>query len=312
MLNENIEYKEYTDKKYLRQLKTKGGKHRLDFSGIVKNDNSGLRRALLVIAKHLMNENGNDYEKTQNALAAWLGYEKAESSEAKELYGYFKPDLMNYYVDTGNKNKNKEEKKKSIKIYLNTQYKYFTSRFKTKSGGGKNYFEKEGISDQNLLNFEDVYYTVKGKKPRNRVLVCDTDLISSKTVRSLKKKELRNEDIDHVLKIIAAYLLNRIVEDASGVSISKIDIGNWSLKGKNDYYDIQKYLYENRPIVEDLSSDIIHIDDELMKHFRLVDVEDLKEEIRIGDVVYVDKGKQLLQKYPISSDSDISDLMKSL
>ena len=80
MLDELLEYKEYTDKKILDDLlKENSGKksskdlkqNRLKYRNF-SNDYSGISRAMKIIAKYFLNKYDQNVDIAINALKAWL------------------------------------------------------------------------------------------------------------------------------------------------------------------------------------------------------------------------------------------------
>ena len=290
MLNEKFEYKEYTDKEYLKQLTAAGKSHRLNYNGIVLHNNSGLSRPLTVIAKYIMAENGNDDKDTEMALKAWLG---KNHEDHNDFSAYFNKDLMNHYRQVNGS----EKKNQSIDEYLNKNYEDFMRRFNYTYTNNTTFAEKTGTNDQNAVTFENIYYTVRNKPLRDAVLVSDIDIFNVYNFKC-EGKDLKADDKDHILKIIAAYLLHRAAPDAHGVKINVVDIGNWSLKQYKNY-KIDIYKYGEKDLVKNIDSrsgqKIIRIEDEIIDHFRIVDRVLSEEMIKADDIVYIDHGHALLE-----------------
>ena len=121
------------------------------------------------------------------------------------------------------------------------------------------------------------------------------------------------------MKIIAAYLLNRITDDAAGANVSVTDISNWSMKSPKTAKIDRYYYLDGKKEIQFISNilnegtKVIYIDENIAGHFRLVDATENKINncIKVGDIVYVDQGCRFLKKIDINSEDDKIKLYRS-
>ena len=301
MLNEYIELKEYTDKKYLKKLKESKKPHRLEYTNMIMKGCRGLARPLLVITKYYMELYADDYDKTNKSVNNWLGFTQETNENKNNVSDSYFTELLKFYSTD-------DSKKRKVEKFKEKDYKSLKKTFNTKSGNERNFFEYTKKNNENAITFEKIYYTVLGKKLNRKLLVSDVDifdLIPMSYLDNKNKKDLKEKDKDHILKLFASYLLNRIVDDADGVCISMIDLLNWSVQTKNRE-SVDNYLAGETWLVKNVGSSsnskIIKIDDKIINHFHLVDYEKANDEIKVGDIVYIDNGKKLLEHVSIKNE----------
>ena len=357
MLNELLEYQEYTDKEMLRQMiANNNSEYRIKYRHMILDNMSGLSRPLKIIAKHFLIKYDNDYDKTEKALKAWLGFlsdrelTEIEDEEVRQIANFFNDDLMNYYIETLDERKTKNSAKDVINDFLTkdpkaniTCYKKLKRKFSIKSKGDFTYSQLQGKNDENSITSEKIIYSVKKSRTvmKNKLLVSDCDIFSkyefictdtnsetrrydktdfNQTFDQGENKKLKiKKNGDHLLKIIAAYLLNRITDDAAGANVSVTDISNWSMKSPKTAKIDRYYYLDGKKEIQFISNilnegtKVIYIDENIAGHFRLVDATENKINncIKVGDIVYVDQGCRFLKKIDINSEDDKIKLYRS-
>lgn len=187
MLDEYLEYLEYTKKEYLDDyIKNDGDDSRIKYYPLIRNNKTGLSRPLIIISKYFLNKY-KDKELTIDALKAWFGLEvECENEEINAFKGYFN-DLLEYYVKKNNERQGYvDEFNKNIKINS-----FFVNPYNTEA----TYNEAHNKNDLNKINCIDIIDSLINKPIKQRVLVAKEDIFAEDKLKilfidNIKKHEL--------------------------------------------------------------------------------------------------------------------------
>lgn len=310
MLDEYLEYLEYTKKEYLDDyIKNDGDDSRIKYYPLIRNNKTGLSRPLIIISKYFLNKY-KDKELTIDALKAWFGLEvECKNEEINAFKGYFN-DLLEYYVKKNNERQRYvDEFNKNIKINS-----FFVNPYNTEA----TYNEAHNKNDINKINCIDIIDSLINKPIKQRVLVAKEDIFAEDKLKilfidNIKKHELTPQKKDYLLKVICSFLIKR-KPNQEEVVIKAVDYQNWSILRSKKHYPINYYKYKggNFPIRKKNNS-AITIDKNVIDVFRIVDFDKVKENIQIGEIVYIDKGcNKELEKRKINSEKDLTELTSLL
>ena len=300
MLNEFIEYKEYTDIAAQQKISINKPKRmaRLKKKKIVMNNQDGIKRPLRIISRHFINKTNNK-EVAINAMKAWLGLEYNPSLDAE-----LKKIERMFYKSINDDSNDSKETYKLPGHCINT--------LNIKSTNLKSQKDEDEVNTENMITFENIFYTEIKNKMKNRVLVCDYNFFDNNQLY-FKKLQVSNLELikkdkqDYILKIIAAYLMNKIFPNQETIRIVLTDVGNWGLI-HTDAWGIGKYYWKDGAnfceSFENGRSTTIKIHKNVISHFRLVDItnkknNELENQFNVGETVYIDQGKNFLKTFDI-------------
>lgn len=318
MLDELLEYKEYTDKRIIDDVlefnskETSSNKRkqiRLKYLNF-NNDFSGIKRAMNIIAKYFLNKYDQNEEIAINALKAWAGdeYDNKGIKEIDEIAGYIRPELFSFYranEENTNNNINKIENIEKLKEKYNNKLKGFNEDILNEDSKAS----KAGISDFNKTTYKSIVYNMKNKPLRRNVLVCKEDVLD-KALRN--NKPLTPKEKDYLLKLISVYLLNA-KKNQEYVTITLTDVYNWCLINHKNT-KLSEYKFENgeHPIKSDnsnIKSKTI-LNNVIKRNYKVIELNNI-ESIEYGDTLFMDMGnKGILEKYYIDSNFSIKNLIE--
>lgn len=310
MLDELTEYKVWTSDEQTRFIFSK-----------ISDNFTGVKRALKIIARHFLFEEGVDkpnFDRAEEALSAWLGCKNSEDEDISRIFNYFEKQVLNALEKerTNNKNDSQKEKvQKEKKKKILEKIRAFQKRdFKRKT----DYLGKE-----NELFLEDIIAQAYCDGPLKTMYlitdISDNEVIENDVITQIKKskkdsKSYQNKE-NKFLKGISAYLLNDGKENEY-IRLSSAEINGWfseqkgsldsisnDLKIKSKDEDFKNiFINKNASEKADKSNNdvVYHVDNEIIKHFSLVDDSELENNLGIFDthLVYNDtsKGMQRLTK----------------
>ena len=275
MLNEIKEYKQYS---IMPDTEWDFGRVRLNYGDMIKNDLTGISRAMTIIARHYIRiENGDikNPKEVKTKLEEWCGY--GDESDNSWIYLYYKYNYFEgkkrEFVDRMIKIDKLDEASKleqltfeqllsgyeidylgkSEKDILNNIVGSWVKLKKRRSKFGKTIYENSTdmrINNSNEVRFDKIIAEAFAAGPLKRYyLIADKNIfidgkVIVKTEKGIPKIIKKDSDKDVILKTTAAYLLNRLLVHQRQVVVSKVDIANWCGKSKAEKLDYKRYFYD--------------------------------------------------------------------
>lgn len=314
MLDELLEYKEYTDKKILEEVLEFNSKEsasvkrkqiRLKYLNF-SNGFSGIKRAMNIIAKYFLNKYDQNEEVAINALKAWAGdkYDNKGIKEIDEIAGYIRPELFSFYKLNEEKTSNNKNKLTNIEE-LKDKYNDKLRSFNEDIINDDSKASKAGISDFNKVTYKSIVYNMKNKPLRRNVLVCKEDVLNN-VLRD--DKSLTTKEKDYLLKLISVYLLNS-KKNQDSVTVTLTDVYNWSLCNHKSY-KLSDYRFKDGSKLIELHNNGLNIKIKLhrilLDNYYIANNEELKI-IGQNTILYIDNGsRNILTSCLDNSSSDRS------
>ena len=271
----------------------------------------GLRRAMLIIARHFLfeeDENKPDFERAEEALLVWLGKKDSTDPELHDLYDGVKKNIESIQLT---KKSDSFDKEKIINDIKRKNFTYDSNSFK---------FQKGKSSKANAIWIEDIIVQASVDGPlKNMCLVADIDVFDSLVKCKHDRSSIHfYKEQDRVLKFIAMYLLN-----GGGINnpakINSIDLNGWFDQGRfpqNLEKDVKMcdsgekiFNKKNYDFDEDVGNNnhLYEINDTLIKHFSIELTKDIENKVRRNPdflknhCVYLDKPGRIFKAEELSN-----------
>lgn len=309
MLDELREYKVWTSDEQTRFIFSK-----------ISDNFTGVKRALKIIARHFLFEEGVDkpnFDRAEEALYAWLGCKDSEDEDISRIFNHFEKQVLKALEKerTNNKNDSQKEKKEKKKKILEKIETFKKRDFKRKT----DYLGKE-----NELFLEDIIAQAYCDGPLKTMYlitdisdkyVIENDVITQITKSDKDSKSYQNKE-NKFLKGISAYLLNGGKENEY-IKLPITEINGWISEQKGKLNDISNDLKikledgskkeiiikknANKTAGKSNNDVVYHVDRKIIKHFSIVDDLELKTNSGIFDtyLVYEDSkgGMKKIEEY---------------
>ncbi len=250
MLNEKLEYKQYTKETGTLRLGSRS----------LSNGLGGYVRALTTVARHFLFANGenpiDNIESTIECLKAWLGFDYNESkinksakNEINDIKNYLPHYIDTIYIDADAKKDKVTKilgaKKSTLQFYLYTNP---NNKSNDKNSAKAVTYESiiadalnQGILDKYLLKVKGSAFGALTKSSNSN------------------KVNLNSTDEDLITKITAYYLLSQKKQQLkqNWIVVNGVDIINWSTRNNdlnhNDW--LVKFTYNNNLLFEKITVD---------------------------------------------------------